>query len=121
MSLTKEQAKIKKKWLKALRSGDYKQGEGALYKPKEKSFCCLGVLEHCLLDGKVEDDPGVKGEFAIYPSSQFYKTFDLDWVRRNEKKLANLNDGYLDTKGYPTFVAGVDFNEIADHIEKKWV
>ena len=35
------------KWLKALRSGKYKQGRGALCQIDKKgteSFCCLGVL-----------------------------------------------------------------------------
>ncbi len=39
---------IKTKWLKALRSGKYKQAKGALCpideKGKIKGFCCLGVL-----------------------------------------------------------------------------
>jgi hypothetical protein len=35
-------AKIKRKWLKALRSGKYKQGTGALR--SDGSYCCLGVL-----------------------------------------------------------------------------
>ena len=34
--------KIKKKWLKALRSGKYKQGRDALRIGNK--FCCLGVL-----------------------------------------------------------------------------
>jgi hypothetical protein len=34
---------IKEKWLKALRSGEYKQGQENLH-PKDGSFCCLGVL-----------------------------------------------------------------------------
>lgn len=33
---------IKTKWVKALRSGKYKQGKGAL--KKNGNFCCLGVL-----------------------------------------------------------------------------
>jgi hypothetical protein len=33
---------VKEKWLKALRSGDYQQGRGALR--KDEAFCCLGVL-----------------------------------------------------------------------------
>jgi len=33
---------VKKKWLKALRSGEYEQAQGQL-KEKDK-FCCLGVL-----------------------------------------------------------------------------
>ena len=35
--------KIKKLWLKALRSGDYKQGRGYLRRGND-TFCCLGVL-----------------------------------------------------------------------------
>lgn len=34
---------IKKKWVEALRSSDYKQGRGRLRSAKNK-FCCLGVL-----------------------------------------------------------------------------
>lgn len=34
---------VKDKWLKALRSGEYKQGKGAL-KTNDDKFCCLGVL-----------------------------------------------------------------------------
>ena len=43
--------RLKKKWLKALRSGEYIKGEGALCKvngerdaPAEVTYCCLGVL-----------------------------------------------------------------------------
>jgi len=34
---------IKKKWVKALRSGEYKQGRYCLVNNKDQ-FCCLGVL-----------------------------------------------------------------------------
>lgn len=40
-------SKTKKNWLKALRSGEYKQGEAALRKEANdgiEKFCCLGVL-----------------------------------------------------------------------------
>jgi hypothetical protein len=33
---------IKRKWLAALRSGEFKQGQGALY--RDGLYCCLGVL-----------------------------------------------------------------------------
>lgn len=36
--MTKEQ---KAKWIEALRSGDYKQGQGALR--EDDRFCCLGL------------------------------------------------------------------------------
>jgi len=31
-------------WVKALRSGEYKQGQMTLYDAQEQSYCCLGVL-----------------------------------------------------------------------------
>lgn len=45
MAYTKEQQKENRaKWVKALRSGKYKQGEGVLFDKKTKAYCCLGVL-----------------------------------------------------------------------------
>ena len=45
MSFTPEQLKENRaKWVKALRSGKYKQGDTVLFNRKEKSYCCLGVL-----------------------------------------------------------------------------
>ncbi len=41
--MTKLDARIKKRWINALRSGKYKQAEGALNNGKG-GFCCLGVL-----------------------------------------------------------------------------
>lgn len=35
---------VKEKWLKALRSGEYKQGRNTLYNPDTDQYCCLGVL-----------------------------------------------------------------------------
>lgn len=41
---------IKKQWVDALKSGEYKQGKGMLLSPSDK-YCCLGVL--CDLHSKV--------------------------------------------------------------------
>lgn len=35
---------IKQRWVDALRSGEYEQGQGCLHDSKYNSFCCLGVL-----------------------------------------------------------------------------
>lgn len=35
---------VKARWLKALRSGDYQQGKGALHIQDKHAYCCLGVL-----------------------------------------------------------------------------
>ena len=47
MATLKETYKLPKafktKWIKALRSGKYKQGRLRLYNPKEDTYCCLGV------------------------------------------------------------------------------
>lgn len=42
---------IKKRWLKALRSGKYKQGKKSL-KTEEGNFCCLGVLCDLYINSK---------------------------------------------------------------------
>lgn len=39
--------KLKAKWVKALRSGRYPQGDGELYIAEHGTFCCLGVLHIC--------------------------------------------------------------------------
>lgn len=46
---------IKKKWLKALRSGEYQQGTGRLKRKESEtceSYCCLGVLTDLYLKEK---------------------------------------------------------------------
>ena len=43
LKFTKE---IKKNWLKALKSGDYKQGFVSLFNETDNSYCCIGVLGH---------------------------------------------------------------------------
>jgi hypothetical protein len=42
-----------KKWVRALRSGKYKQGRGALNK-NNKNFCCLGVVCEVAIKNKVK-------------------------------------------------------------------
>jgi hypothetical protein len=48
--------KLKAKWVKALRSGNYPQGQNVLY--AKGKFCCLGVLHICAGD-TVDDIDGV--------------------------------------------------------------
>jgi len=37
-------ANIKRRWIRALRSGRYTQGTGALHDDRSNTYCCLGVL-----------------------------------------------------------------------------
>ena len=96
------------KWLKALRSGEYKQGEGALR--NRNRFCCLGVMEHCLTGAIKRSHKG---------------TQPLRWLA--EQRITFLSShGHLDDVPYlPTLNTGAtdanddgtSFAEIADAIE----
>ena len=113
---------IKRKWLAALEGGEYKQASDQLYNPDTKGFCCLGVLQHLLLDGKVEtckfsiDEPKSFSSFNDpecfdigVPSKDFYSAFpQLSWVERNQRTLVEMND------------RETDFKEVAAFIRKEW-
>jgi hypothetical protein len=105
--------KIKKQWVKALRSGEYRQGAYALGRLSAdgvyiESFCCLGVLAHeCDPTPWVRDrelvavDPA--GPFTLSP--KFLEAAGLS--REVIGQLAFLNDD-----------GGKTFDEIADWIEE---
>lgn len=95
---------LKSKWLKALRSGRYKQGKRRLFgKYKEQNrYCCLGVL--CKIQG-----------VSIKTMKEHNKsTGDLPyvltlsgWPVEDEiSNLVDMNDG------------GKNFKTIADYIER---
>lgn len=115
MALSDNAKKIKKTWVAALRSGKYKQCEGTLYDPDGKSFCCLGVLQHKLLNGNVEvDGNGYTGkcdtEILSAPSLAFYKKFPgTGWIKNNQADLIEMNDH-----------EGADFEQIANYIQANW-
>lgn len=109
---------IKAKWVAALRSGEYKQGEGRLRNGDK--FCCLGVLcnlhaqEHPEVAATQYDPERYMGKFYAPPcavrrwagfallddSNGPYVQFDLV-----QTQLPRLND------------QGLDFAQIADLIE----
>lgn len=110
MALTKKEQAVKDRWLTALRSGKYKQATGTLYKKGTKGFCCLGVLQHCVLNGKVEATIH-DGSPKALPSQTFYKKFpELKWVRDNQYALVDMND---ETRSR--------FSTIANFVDKNWV
>lgn len=107
--------RIKKLWIKALRSGKYKQGRDKLRQGRgdNRTYCCLGVLEslHCAATGK---------PFRRNPHGETLSQRTAAWagIDRNEGDamvesetgsnvyLATLND------------TGYSFDRIADRIEK---
>lgn len=107
----------KQKWIDALRSGEYKQGNGVLFDIEDggKQFCCLGIL------GKVCNIPelSMKDTGMPYYLSERQQKKLPKWARVSNKsedandptfklfeKLADYNDG------------GKSFKWIASYIER---
>jgi hypothetical protein len=109
---------VKDKWIEALRSGKYKQGNQVL-KSKSGHFCCLGVL--CDISGLSEWKlEGKDSPFEIYFNSNallpepvrtwagLYNIFGRFHTNAPLESLATLNDD------------GLPFEQIADLIEEFW-
>jgi len=103
MKFPKMNPKIKKMWVKALRSGEYGQGQKRLLtieKSGEHSFCCLGVLcdlhsretgekwniRNDLFDGKV----GAYEDYETMPGEGVDSWAGLDTEAQDI--LASMND-----------------------------
>ena len=108
-------AEVKAKWLEALRSGKYKQGQGRL-RSRDNKFCCLGVLEDVLetpwtLKGTrfAVPDGGIPDAYSgtLSPNSQVRCGISLHAIDH----LTALNDG-INNDG-----VGETFSVIADYIE----
>lgn len=117
---TKEQKKIRREWIKALRSGKYKQTRGTLHSTKRNrdSFCCLGVLcdlalkkgvlkptdivvsyneyhylgRNGVLPKAVQDWAGLQTEDGEYKGKKGSRdlTTDNDTAKRNFSKIADI-------------------------------
>ena len=105
---------VKKQWIKALKSGDYKQTTGELKRSNidhSRSFCCLGVL--CDISGisTWEADNRYLEAKGILPNK--VKEWagmanDAGGFSYDNPSLIELND------------SGSTFEEIADIIEKNY-
>lgn len=99
---------LKTKWVKALRSGKYKQGNGQL-KLMGGEYCCLGLLCEIHPDGKwmngIRPVYRFEGESAwAYLPNVLRERIGIDPFE--EIDVAKLND------------ANKSFDEIADWIEE---
>ena len=98
-----------KKWIKALRSGNYKQGKG--YLQSNYGYCCLGVACKILIPKaklKTRDDGAIAGgipEVQRY-SPKWLKDIDDDFKEKAHRSLTSLNDKHNNS-----------FDEIADLLE----
>lgn len=86
---------LKNKWVEALRSGKYQQGEYRLL--GNEGYCCLGVLAK--ISGKYED-PELSDRSFLQPE----RSFGLDNLTQNT--LSMMND-----------MSKMSFAEIADWVE----
>lgn len=88
-------SELKKKWLTALNSGKYKQGQEELLYIDiygDKCYCCLGVL--CNLWAKEKHK---KMSICDEDGGQLPPKKVLDWAGLSEDEshsLANINDDY---------------------------
>lgn len=103
-------AKLKKRWVKALRSGRYKQGIGVL-QDRQARNCCLGVL--C----RINREKKKEGYFFSFlfdglPYSTLPPENYCGLSTETMKTLAGMNDGICGVAPAKTF------KEIADWIEK---
>lgn len=100
---------LKRKWVEALRSGEYQQGNGKLC--DNGRYCCLGVLYDIVVgDWRVLED-GLKATQRGDPNYVYDYVGTLGLSAEAMPVLANMNDGYGD------FERRYTFSEIADYIE----
>jgi hypothetical protein len=115
---TKMKAKIKKLWLKALRSGEYNQAKGVLRTADATGYCCLGVLcdlhRKAMKKGKGWDQTvyrqsngGVPPECVVAWAGLPAQNPDVTSANDDNDHLASLNDN------------GASFADIAAIIEEQ--
>lgn len=95
----------KAKWIEALESGRYLQGQGKLADklPDGLRYCCLGVLQN-IVSGDLETQPEnglLPNETAVLVGLPTTKSDDFELVskRHYQKRLARMNDNHVD---FPT-------------------
>lgn len=118
-TVTKKVMAARKKWVKALRSGKFKQTDSVLY--NGKAYCCLGIA--CRLDAREKgknfilcnyDDcdqtlpPSIQEKLNIDDYGELEKPVRIEG--REYTNLAELNDE-----------AHYSFKEIADVIEEQFI
>jgi hypothetical protein len=127
-------AKLKADWVKALRSGKYKQADATLHDKKHDSYCCLGVL--CKVMG-AEFGPGVEagdeesgastydyvpvlnGRVLSSGEDQELKTSFCDEIGiPDQAPLIMRNDGMGSNPDDPGYIPRHTFPQIADWIEQ---
>ena len=111
-----EQAEHRQQWIVALRSGNYKQGKGALRNSNE--YCCLGVACDISSLGEWGDDREFSKQYIVSnnrPNAGNLPVTVMDWLGLctqdgtidSDNTLATMNDR-----------GGKNFEDIANLIEQ---
>jgi hypothetical protein len=113
---------IKKAWVKALRSGEYKQGRGYLCATHKgvDSYCCLGVLANECLEGEWVIHDGDGDIFIIWSYGNRSENGEKRWgmLPTACTKYFDINNGcWMDILSEMND-QGKSFEEIADWIER---
>jgi len=97
---------LRNKWIEALRSGEYKQGQNMLVVAEEgvEKHCCLGVL--CKVLGLPDARIGRYATLLAFQDGFESDNLDIGLPRDEREYLANMNDD------------GHTFWQIADYVEK---
>lgn len=139
-------AQIKRDWLEALRSGEYKQGFGQLKfeEDNETKYCCLGVLCDVLINKHSDKFPDLRWDGDTLRSDKIVKNSHyLPVSIINRLKLKKKSEGQditfkvnipngksentVEIKTYASHLndgevlnlGNVNFNQIADLIEEQ--
>jgi hypothetical protein len=118
--ITRTREQVYRLWIKALRSGHYRQTEGQLRKTKNFSsehtsyaYCCLGVLQ----------DLAVKDGGAPWATQYGEDHGDMPYgedgePKKNILKFLGLTDAMVNKLVELNDNEGASFEEIANHINK---
>ena len=121
---------IKKDWLEALRSGEYKQGEHTLR--DGDMYCCLGVLT----DLYIKSEEGIQNDAQWNDYDVLLDIEVIEWAELDDKKYnmdeKNISEEDMsydikllpENEGYETTLAGLNdnrqsFREISNIIEEQ--
>lgn len=128
---------IKKQWVEALRSGEYRQSSASL--KSLTGFCCLGVLEDCVLSQtgntwvqesrgfilKTPDDNSRIGNLTLGTQVLAEITSMGEFPIEKRKEINEFLQGKLGTNNPDSYRSlthlndrGIQFPIIADFIEK---
>ena len=109
---------IARKWVKALKSGDYVQGQGRL-RSSTNEFCCLGVLCNLHAQEFPELAATQKTKSRYFGSSGYLPDIVQEWAGIADR------DVFFDCESVPPLVEmndklGYSFDKIANVISKNY-